>query len=119
MENDQVIIESPKLKWEKDGRENIPTKGKRRELKPYPYQGETWKKMDFHFLQQNRQTGIIWVPTGGGKTVIAVKWLYENVLAKGMRVLWITHRLHLLKQAAETFNSIFDILNTNVSVSDV
>jgi ATP-dependent helicase IRC3 len=108
MENDQVIIESPKLKWEKDGRENIPTQGKRRELKPYPYQGETWKKMDFHFLQQNRQTGIIWVPTGGGKTVIAVKWLYENVLAKGMRVLWITHRLHLLKQAAETFNSIFD-----------
>ena len=110
MENDQVIVESPKLTWINKkgeiGRENIPTQGKRRELDPYPYQKDIWKEMTNHFA--NQQMGIIWVPTGGGKTVIAVKWLYENALAKGMRVLWITHRLHLLKQAAETFNSLFD-----------
>ncbi|HNF23647.1 MAG TPA: DEAD/DEAH box helicase [Leptospiraceae bacterium] len=102
-----VIIESPKINWE-NGKENLPTSGKRRKLIPYAYQEAVWKEMSSYYQQPDKYAGLVWIPTGGGKTVIAVHWLYHNAISKGMRVLWLAHRMNLLKQAAETFNSLFD-----------
>ncbi len=43
------------------------------------------------------------VPTGGGKTAIAARWLLREHIAKGGRVLWFAHRRSLLRQAFRTF----------------
>lgn len=48
-------------------------------------------------------SGLLVIPTGGGKTFIAAEWLLKNWLDKGKRVLWIAHRHELLEQAFGTF----------------
>ena len=70
----------------------------------YDHQDETWRKMDDYFSQN--YGGIIWIPTGGGKTVVAAKWLLENAIDKGIKVIWFADRGTLLEQAAETFKGI-------------
>lgn len=70
----------------------------------YDHQDETWKRMDEHF--PGNKGGIIWIPTGGGKTVIAAKWLLENAVDNGYKVIWFANRGTLLEQAAETFKGI-------------
>jgi len=48
--------------------------------------------------------GILALPTGAGKTLIAVKFLLDNVLDKeGKSVLWIAPHRELLVQAQSTF----------------
>jgi len=73
-------------------------------FRSYEHQDETWKKMNDYFLQ--KKGGIIWIPTGGGKTVVAAKWLLENAVDKGYKVIWFANRGTLLEQAAETFKGI-------------
>ena len=52
---------------------------------------------------------LVVIPTGGGKTRIAVEYLYQNVLnKKGHKVLWIAERLLLLEQAHDTFKKLAD-----------
>ncbi|MGV8088108.1 MAG: DEAD/DEAH box helicase [Methanomicrobiales archaeon] len=70
----------------------------------YDHQDETWRRMDGYFLKN--QGGIIWIPTGGGKTVVAAKWLLENAIDEGIKVIWFADRGTLLEQAAETFKGI-------------
>lgn len=50
-------------------------------------------------------SGLLVIPTGGGKTYTAVYWLLKNVIDKGQKVLWIAHRHALLDQAVDTFKS--------------
>ncbi len=73
-------------------------------FRSYEHQDETWKKMDGYFSYN--KGGIIWIPTGGGKTVVAAKWLLENAVEKGYKVIWFANRGTLLEQAAETFKGI-------------
>lgn len=47
--------------------------------------------------------GILALPTGGGKTFVAVRFLCEYPLSKGYKVLWLAHTHHLLEQAFFTF----------------
>ena len=42
---------------------------------------------------------ILTLPTGGGKTFTAVRFLCTGPLSKGYRVLWLAHTHHLLEQA--------------------
>lgn len=72
-------------------------------ITPYDHQRRAWDDMDRFFLRDRKQAGFIVVPTGGGKTFIAAHWLLHNHLAKGGRVLWLTHRIELLRQARQTF----------------
>ncbi|MDI9633575.1 MAG: DEAD/DEAH box helicase family protein [Methanolinea sp.] len=73
-------------------------------FEPYEHQVEVWKEMDNYFKKS--RYGILWVPTGGGKTVIAAKWLLEERIDKGYKVIWFAHMGILLKQAAETFRAV-------------
>ena len=41
---------------------------------------------------------LIVIPTGGGKTVIGLKYVKEHAISKGDKVLWLTHRRQLLAQ---------------------
>jgi superfamily II DNA or RNA helicase len=46
-----------------------------------------------------RRSLLLVVPTGGGKTIIAVR-IIEGVLAKGKRVLFLAHRKELIEQTS-------------------
>jgi superfamily II DNA or RNA helicase len=59
--------------------------------------------MTAHYDAAGQKAGLIVVPTGGGKTVLAAHWLLEHHVRNGGRVLWLAHRRSLLRQAMETF----------------
>jgi len=47
--------------------------------------------------------GILVLPTGGGKTFVAVRFLCTGPLSAGYKVLWLAHTHHLLEQAFHAF----------------
>lgn len=47
--------------------------------------------------------GIVVLPTGGGKTFTAVRFLCTGPLSQGYKVLWLAHTHHLLDQAYQSF----------------
>lgn len=57
--------------------------------------------------------GVLAIPTGGGKTFVASRFLSLGPLSKGYKVLWLAHTHHLLEQAFETFYE--EIRHTNPS----
>lgn len=70
-------------------------------FRPYPHQTAAWDAMTRHY--RSHREGMLVVPTGGGKTAIAARWLLRHRVSQGWRVLWLTHRRSLLRQAAESF----------------
>lgn len=75
-------------------------------LTPYDHQRATWDGMTRHYVDEQRAAGLVVLPTGGGKTVVAAHWLLRNVIAKGGRVLWLAQRRDLLRQAFATFKRL-------------
>lgn len=53
---------------------------------------------------KNSFSGMLVLPTGGGKTLTAAYWLSKNYLDKNKKILWIAHRHELLNQAKQTFH---------------
>jgi ATP-dependent helicase IRC3 len=49
--------------------------------------------------------GLLSLPTGGGKTFAAVRFLCTGPLSQGYKVLWLAHAHHLLDQAFYSFGS--------------
>lgn len=72
-------------------------------FRPYPHQQAAWDAMSRHFLDESKKAGIVVVPTGGGKTKLAERWLLSNHVRNGGRVLWLAHRRSLLVQAYRDF----------------
>ncbi|MFB6375101.1 MAG: DEAD/DEAH box helicase, partial [Bradymonadaceae bacterium] len=50
-----------------------------------------------------RAGGILTIPTGGGKTFVAVRFLCQEPISDGSKVLWLAHTHHLLEQAFDAF----------------
>ena len=48
--------------------------------------------------------GILVLPTGGGKTFTAIRFLCRRALSDGYKVLWLAHTHHLLEQAFCAFD---------------
>jgi superfamily II DNA or RNA helicase len=70
---------------------------------PHDYQKEAWNRLSAHLAEAASSgafQGLVVMPTGAGKTFTAVRWLLQNVVARGQRVLWLAHRYELLNQAA-------------------
>lgn len=78
-------------------------------ITPREHQLAAWDRMTAHFLDAKRRAGLIVVPTGGGKTVIAAHWLLEHHIRNGGRVLWLAHRRSLLRQALGTFRQLGNV----------
>ena len=57
----------------------------------------------FSFDDDQGKGALLVLPTGAGKTFTTVKWLYDYVIPRGIKVVWLAHTFHLLDQAAETF----------------
>lgn len=80
------------------------TRSVARPFAAYPHQANAWTALDKHFFRESeRRAGVVIVPTGGGKTQLAARWLLKNWLSQGGRVLWLSHRRSLLVQAFSTF----------------
>jgi superfamily II DNA or RNA helicase len=79
----------------------IPVSTKSSPLPLWPHQQEAIAAMNAKILANNKQpfAGLLVIPTGGGKTLIAVRWLLRNVIDHKKKVLWIAHRHELLEQA--------------------
>ena len=76
------------------------------EYEPYPHQKEVasiLEKMD----EKGNFSTIVTVPTGGGKTKIAVDFCL-SVLSKNTnnKVLWVSDTIDLLIQSIERFNGV-------------
>ncbi len=70
------------------------------------HQNEAQEALTEKILNDNEDSffsGLLAIPTGGGKTFIAVEWLLKNWINQGGKVLWIAHRYELLTQAFWTF----------------
>ncbi|GAF15663.1 DNA helicase, phage associated [Bacillus sp. JCM 19046] len=53
-----------------------------------------------------RFSGILSIPTGGGKTIVAVQWLLSHGIRNKRKVLWLAHRHDLLEQAYHSIETL-------------
>ncbi len=85
----------------------------------YLHQKKAIEELDNKIIKTNKSpfAGLLVLPTGGGKTTVAVQWLLRNYIDKNKKVLWIAHRHELLEQAMETFrnNAYSNILKNRIS----
>lgn len=69
--------------------------------KPASHQHDALEKLSHWY--QNRPTsdvgGVLVLPTGGGKTFTAIRFICNTALSDGYKVLWLAHTHHLLEQA--------------------
>lgn len=71
----------------------------------FPHQSEAIGALTktFSFNDPKGKGGLLVLPTGAGKTFTAIKWLSENAIPKGAKILWLAHSFHLLDQACDEF----------------
>ena len=71
--------------------------------KPYEHQIEAMTQLTRLDESTDSYSGLIVIPTGGGKTFVAASWLLKHAIDNEKKVLWIAHRQFLLDQAAKAF----------------
>lgn len=75
-----------------------------RYAQPYPHQERAWVALDELRAAAGRRSGLMVIPTGGGKTATMVRWLIGEMQARPqLRVLWIADQQELVDQAAREF----------------
>lgn len=67
----------------------------------YSHQQEAMAALDKANEKENF-SGIVVIPTGGGKTMTAAYWLMKNAVNNHAKIIWIAHRNLLLEQAYYT-----------------
>lgn len=66
----------------------------------FPHQKEALNKMDsFYKIPDNPYAGLVVIPTGGGKTFTAVRWIHDQMLKRTVKVIWLAQSFELLNQA--------------------
>lgn len=83
------------------------------EWKPYEHQIEAHRALDQLARGRTPRTrsGLLVIPTGGGKTATMVTWLLMRLgERRGLRVLWLADQQELVDQAAATFGSFAHML---------
>ena len=81
-----------------------PKQGKNTRI-PYEHQKDAMEALSNLDAMKSSYSGLIVLPTGGGKTYTAATWLLKNALDQKKKILWIAHRQFLLDQAADAFQS--------------
>ena len=69
------------------------------------FQREAVSSLKTYFVEEDRQRGMLVLPTGSGKTRTAVYFLLRDMVRRGYQVLWLAHRYMLLEQAEEVFRN--------------
>lgn len=70
----------------------------------FSYQDDAINNLDL-MKDKSFYSTLVIVPTGGGKTRIALRYLYEKIFSEpdGQKALWLGERLSLLKQTKQSF----------------
>lgn len=72
--------------------------------RPYEHQKQTWEALDRLRAAGGRRSGLMVIPTGGGKTATMVTWLVKEMQRRPeLRVLWIADQQELIDQAVREF----------------
>ncbi len=95
------IENAPKAKNDNAGTIEISRDESRLNL--YKHQREAIQELQSKTVKKSF-SGMLVLPTGGGKTLTAAYWLAKNYLDKNKKILWIAHRHELLNQAKQTFH---------------
>ncbi len=101
LDNESQNKKMPKAKNENAGTIEI-SRGESN-LNLYQHQREAIQNLQSK-TAKNSFSGMLVLPTGGGKTLTAAYWLAKNYLDKNKKILWIAHRHELLNQAKQTFH---------------
>ncbi|MGC5626963.1 DEAD/DEAH box helicase [Georgenia sp. Z1344] len=74
---------------------------------PYPHQTEAMAALDRLRDSEGERSGLMVIPTGGGKTATMVKWLMTEMRRRpDLRVLWIADQRELIGQAVREFQAL-------------
>lgn len=73
------------------------------EVPLYSYQENAVKALKSYFLDDYKNSGILVMPTGSGKTRTSVYFLLKYMISRGYQVIWIAHRHMLIEQTAQNF----------------
>lgn len=99
----------------------IQVREERTPSEPYLHQKEALKALDMAIgkSEAKRFSGLLVLPTGGGKTQTAVQWVLRNIINENKKVIWLAHRHELLEQALTSAkkNSFSILLNKRKSFS--
>ena len=83
----------------------------------YYYQIKLSKDINNKLLNSDKVAGMLVLPTGGGKTRVAVTTAIDSAINNGYKVLWIAHRHMLLEQAEKTFQEFSELSNKELSIN--
>ncbi len=86
-------------------------KGNNKQIDLRPYQEDCISKLNI-LDKKDKFSTIVSLPTGGGKTVIGIKFCLDR-MKKGHKILWLADRVKLLDQSIEKFNQYE--LGSNIS----
>lgn len=78
------------------------------------YQIEAYDNLNSKLLDNDRIAGMLVLPTGAGKTRVAVSWAVDKAINDGYKILWIAHRHMLLEQAYDTFIKFSSLCDKDV-----
>jgi superfamily II DNA or RNA helicase len=86
----------------------VDLKGEARSLlRPYAHQHDSWRELDRIFDGTGARGAVLVLPTGAGKTVTALDWLFRRMERdRDLRVLWIAHQKELVDQTVLEARSI-------------
>lgn len=73
------------------------------EVPLYDFQEEAVKRLKKHFIDDDKEKGMLVMPTGSGKSRTATYFLIKEMVSRGYQIIWIAHRYMLLDQAADCF----------------
>jgi len=82
----------------------------------YYYQIELANLIKYKLLDSNKTAGMLVLPTGGGKTRVAVTAALDKAMKDGYKIFWIAHRHMLLEQAEQTFYEFSKLSNRDLSI---
>ena len=73
------------------------------EVPLYDFQKDAVGALKQHFLEEDRDAGMLVMPTGSGKSRTATCFLIQEMISRGYQVIWLVHRHMLIDQAADCF----------------
>jgi len=82
----------------------------------YYYQVELANAIKYKLLDSDKIAGMLVLPTGGGKTRVAVTTALDKAIKDGYKILWVAHRHMLLEQAEQTFCEFSKLSGKDLSI---